>query len=349
MSDDIEAQLAALEEKAPLTDDGDDGNPPAEVIEHKPYVAPGDPANSKPFVDPAAEAAKAAGEADPTKANPPVDPNAAPADDHPELATLRQKLNDKEGLAKKERELRRQEQAARQQMASQFEQQRQEMARLQAVINQITNPAPDPEVNVVEALKYTQAQLAQRQQADLQRFQQQQQINQQNAFVNNLKTTVEDFEAEFAESQPDYHEASDWLVDMEQKRMEALGLPPAQAEQMAIRTAIQMANMAVQNGRNPAEVAWNLAQQQGWKKAGAAPAAGAQPAAGAAPNVQQQAAEKLAQLRAGQDAAKTMNGGGNPGSGGPPSLKDVLNLHGAAAESAQDKWLDDMIKGRSRG
>ncbi len=94
-----------------------------------------------------------------------------------------------------------------------------------------------------------------------------------------------------------------------------------------------VAQQAIAANRNPAEMAYAMAQKMGYvpasKRNGGA----------------QAAAEKLAAIKAGQGSAQTLSGGG-AAQAGRTSLKTIANLEGAAFDSAMDKWLNDSIKGR---
>lgn len=303
MADEIESALAAMEDKAPLTaEPGDDG--------FQPQAVTGPSAEGAPA--PAATAPKPA--------------------DVPEIEALRTKLADiekraadKEGQAAAERNRRRQVEAQAIQYRQQVEQYQQQIAaaRERARMRQI----PDPEENVVEALKYERALRMRNEQQQQQLMQQQAQVNQQMQFVNQLKSTVEDYEADFRDKNPEYDDAANHLVDTEQKRLEMAGVPTPQAEQMAINWAVNMASMMINQGKNPAQVAWEAAQMIGWRPKGGA---GAQAVA----NGQ----AKLTAQMAGQQSARTMGGGG-VANNDAETLSAGLNLKGAAFDSWAEKFL----------
>lgn len=344
---DFDSQLAAMEAAAPMAPEPGDADfpthdgtqsefDPEDVTEGG---AEGEAVYSSEEDDDGAQPAQ--GAADPKKAaDPKAGAQAADAGTQA-LKAIETELGNMKAQAKQERERRRASDAALAQRDAIIAQNQREMAEMQALFNQITNPAPDPETNIVEAYKHLQAQLQRQQAAQAARQQAAQQTQQQLQFTQRFKSTVEDFEAEFTQTQPDYPEASDWLVAQEQKRLEMLGMAPDQAERESINVAVQLARIALQNGKNPAEVAWALAQQQGFKPKREAEAAAA---AAAQPNGQQ----KIAQLKQGAAAAKTMGGGGTKDAAGQPTLKHANSLDGAAGASAREKWLNDMIKGKQR-
>ena len=332
MADDIDTQLASMIERAPMTPQpGDEGYTPEPVKkaeEPQKEIPAGFESEKKPEEQqqqqqPTGEEKKE------------VAPDIAA-----ELESFKKKFTDQQGLAAKERAERRAEAARREAAEAQLAQFQQQMQEFQARMRRGQNEVPDPEEDLVESVKYLQAQLNQERQQAQQYAQQYQVQQQQVAYVNNIKTKVEDFEAEFREGQPDYDEAANWLVDMEQEKLEMAGVPKAQAEQAAINWAVNMANIALRQGRNPAELAWNAANKLGWQPKAKAEAA-AKAAAAAAKEAETKAAEtaKMAAQKAGQEAAKTMSGGGAGANSGDDSLSYIGTLRGAAFDSALEKFL----------
>jgi hypothetical protein len=315
MADDIESQLSAVIEKAPMTlQEGDEGFSPSAIPEKAAPVQDEPTAIvEKTDAEKAAEALAAENDIEVIRKR---------------LADIEKKAADKDGQAASERAKRRAAEAQNKQMADQLARYEQQQRALQAR-RQMGN-IPDPEENVVEALKYERALRMQREQQEGQRWQQQQVQQQQIDQVTQLKNTVEDFEAEFRDANPDYDEAAEWLVDMEQKKLELAGAPKAQAEQMALNWAINMAQMGLSQGRNPAQMAYEAAKMLNWRPK----------SAGANTAAQQLAAQqqKLSTQKAGQQAAKTIGGGGAQSSG-TLSLAQIGELKGAAFDSAMEKYL----------
>lgn len=324
MADDIESALSALEDKAPLTaEPGDD-----DYIAHP--ISDDDAGGTPPVV-----------EADDEQAPAKVVEKAKPAGDDLPLDEIKKRWNDQKGATAKERETRRAAEAARDVAIAEANRIKQEAAALVARIQASQNKAPDPDVDIVAAFKHLQAQNAAMQQTEAQRQQQAAQIAQQDAFVTSLKNKVGDFEEEFKAEHPDYDEATDYLLDNEQERLEMLGYTRPVAAKMAEAFAINVARNLLAAGKNPAETAYALAQKMGFKPKGAEPvdpavaAAAAQAAAGA------QSADKLAQVRAGQKAAQTLSGGGTGKNGYDGSIKAIVNLKGAAFDDAFEKFMKD--------
>lgn len=323
MADEIETALSSIIERAPVTPQiGDEDFQPTAL---PPPKTDAPPAQDKVEVKP--------GDAKPAEEVKPEDQK--PQDPLVELEALRKKFADKDGMAAAERAKRRQAEAERQQLADQLAYFQQQMAAQQARQRAQQFKAPDPEENVVEAVKYERMlRMAQeRQQAQAQAAQAQQ--YQQLEYVNRLKTSVEDMEAEFREAHPDYDEHADFVVDFEQQRLEMMGVPKPQAEQMAINWAINAADMMLKQGVNPAQAAYEQAKRMGYTPKAAKAAAEA--AADAAMKTAQ-AQANLQQKKNGQAAAATLSGGGSS-SGEDNTLSTIANLKGAAFDSAINKWL----------
>ena len=332
MADDIESQLAALEAKAPVTPEtGDPG-----FVEEAPQSAA--QPDQQQQQDKPAEAAQ--GAADPQQAQ--------QAKDELPLEEIKKRWEDQKGATAKERQERRAAIARAEAAEARAAQNEQRLAALVAQLQAGANKAPDPEEDVVGALKHTQQQLALAQQHEMQRRQQMAVVEQQNAFVNRLKAKVADFEAEFAEAHPDYEERSEFLLDGEEARLMDIGYTKEQAREAAANFAMNAALKALQEGKNPAEIVYKLSDRMGFKPRGEAPAAnGAQPDAAALAAQQKAAAEaaaKIAQVRDGQRATSPMAGGGNSNQF-DGSLKAGLQLEGAAFDAWQEKFLRTQTRG----
>ena len=156
-------------------------------------------------------------------------------------------------------------------------------------------PLPDPQADPVGHLlerlnraELTQAQViqaivAQRQQADQQTQQQQ--------MVAALQNRARAAEQEFAAATPDYTDALNFLADARHKELAALGYEDA-AERQAVLSheAMSLAAAAMQQGRNPAAVVYEMAKLRGYS----------------AKPVQSPAAEKFQQIAQGQAQSRTL-------------------------------------------
>lgn len=210
-----------------------------------------------------------------------------------------------------------------------------EMQRQQA-LRQFQAPPPDPYEQPEQAREWQRQQQAFQQQlfqAEQQRHHQERQAQAQERHFQQVSTAVEDYESEFKAAHPDYDDATDHMLGIQQKILEGMGYSPQVAAQQVAVWSVNVAQQALQSGRNPAEVAYDFAKQMGYTPKGQLSAA------------QVSASDKLAAIAAGQGASKTLSGGGGAGAG-RPSLKSIAGLEGAAFDSAMDKWLSDQIKGR---
>jgi hypothetical protein len=333
MADNIDAQLAALEAKAPLT------NTPEEIAagvvenEQREFENEAAAAIASEKPDTAAEPKPAADAKAP-------DPKAAPAKDDLPLEEIKKRWEDQKGLAAKERQERRAERAAREAAEQRAAAAEQRIAAIEARIRAGNQQLPDPDQDIVGYAKALEQRLNARDQADAQMRQQQQAANQQTQFVQGLQAKLGDFEEEFKADHPDYDEATDFLLDLEQDRLESIGIPKAQATQAVQNWAINTAQIMLRSGRNPAEIAYAQAQKLGWKPKGAAPAV---PAVDPAAQANAAAAEKLAAVRNGAKASNPMQGGGSGGAEGS-SLKALSQLKGAAFDAASEKFLRAMTR-----
>lgn len=134
-----------------------------------------------------------------------------------------------------------------------------------------------------------------------QRQQQELQI-QQAQFASHVTLMVNEFKA----VTPDYGDAYAFLQERRIAEMREMGANDQQIAQALPQEEFQLAAVALQNGRNPAEVAYQLAKARGYTKASAAVPKPTTPSA----------AEKLATIAKGQQNAQTLGNGGAPPAAG---------------------------------
>lgn len=298
---DIDAQLAALENAAPLTEEPTDADIIVDV-------------GGEPVGDPAAPA-------DPAKKPEPV---AAKEPLKPE--ELAQRYDSVKIALREERAQRRAERAA-----LQAEQQKMEAA-FQKFQEQYRQPQQQSQYRdqnqpftyedaVSEMWERQQQQDAWQQQQAAQTQRQQQQQDQRNREVQAIATTMSEYEADFREESPDYDDAVKHLTGAWDQQFEAMGYSPDQRKQIIDNLSINAVQVALQAGKDPAKAIYEAAQKVGYARQ-ATPAAGAQ---------------KLAQMQAGAAAAKTLSGGGSGVQGEGLTLKQLAGLEGAAFDSAMEK------------
>jgi hypothetical protein len=142
----------------------------------------------------------------------------------------------------------------------------------------------------------------------------QQRINrddEQRRFASAVGTKVSEFRA----ATPDYDAAYQHLI---QSRTEELALiyGPEQARQFVGQEEFNIALAAMQQGKNPAEVAYALAKQRGYARAEQKPAEPAKPTE----------AEKLEVIERGQASATSLAAAGGAPAGGPLTLDMIAKM-----------------------
>lgn len=300
MADDLEAQLAALENAAPLTEEPTDADIIVDVS-GEPVVEVDAP------VDPAKKPEEVA-------AKPPLKPE--------EIA---QRYDQVKVALREERAQRRAERAA-----LQAEQQKMEAAfqKIQARLAAPAQPVYDPnqqftyEDAVTELWQDRQQQTYQQQQEAALKARQTEQQQAQQREYQALQTTMSEYEADLRDEAPDYDDAVQHLTGVWDAQFEAMGYAPDQRKAIIDNLSVNAVQVALQQGRDPAKAIYEVAKKVGYTPAAPANANGAQ---------------KLAQMQAGAAAAKTLSGGGSGIQGEGLSLKQLASLEGAAFDSAMEK------------
>jgi hypothetical protein len=225
------------------------------------------------------------------------------------LGALQEERNKRQELQQQVQE----QQRAQQQLADR-------LTRLLEAQQLAQNPPPEPEVipdfdedprGHVEGLK---RQFSQQLEEMRQFMSGQQQTNQQAQFFQQIQSRVAVDEQTYRQVAPDYDQAAKFFNDRKLAEYGALGLDPVAARQQLAKDVLGIAQIAYQQGKNPAELLHGLAKAFGHvAKPGDAP--GAQPPADNGwypPNV----------------------GGGNGGQSGAPAAKQpntsLSSLEGAA-------------------
>ncbi len=127
----------------------------------------------------------------------------------------------------------------------------------------------------------------------------QRQQNEQMTAVRTLTTNAVALEQDFAANNPDYNEAASFLQSSRRQEYMAMGYNPVQANQAIQQEALQIANMAIQQGKNPAEVIYTLSKTRGFSKAA--------PASAPAPQPNNQAAvDQIRTVQNGQDQSRSL-------------------------------------------
>jgi len=158
-----------------------------------------------------------------------------------------------------------------------------------------------------------------------QSHQQTEQQRQVEAQINDIVTKASTYEVEFTKANPRYMDALGHIRQLRMAEAEALGIPQAHAMQALRNQELQLAAFALQNGKNPAELAYNLALRLGFNPESNAGAQGQQKAA------EQSEQEKL-EMAAKRERAQSMGGQGGGG-----DAKDLLEADNEEFEAAMQQ------------
>jgi len=197
-------------------------------------------------------------------------------------------------------------------------------AKIEALEQKATAPAqpvaniwegiPDPNADPIGAIEHIKR-IAD-QQAEVQR-QEQAKAAQEAAMlrqVQSIANAMRDAEEDFRDDFPDYDAAVGYLRDQVMAELEENGFSKAEALEKMNRDFLGLVPTALKAGKNPAEVAYKMAQKRGYKgldKSGA----------------------KIETIRQGQKAATSLSTGGQQAAK-PISAASVANLKGAAFDAA---------------
>lgn len=266
---------------------------------------------------PAPEPAKPAPPAEPAKPAPPAEPAKPaaaaepPADTRPKFvphAALHEERTRRQALERELADLRRAPAAA-------------------------PTPEIDPEVDPIGALKEIR-------EWKLNQGQREEQHRQMQEFTQRVQA----HEGDFAAATPDYGKAIEHLRAARASELKALGMPEQQIPQQLYKEAMDTANVAFQNGRNPGEVFYELAKTRGYALAAAPPepppaaetlAPVAEDAALAKKKADSDAA--LDRIARGQQAGRKTAGAGGETPEAEMTLEKLAGLSGVAFDNAMEK------------
>lgn len=183
---------------------------------------------------------------------------------------------------------------------------------------------PDPDKDALGALKATAEEVK-----TFREFQQRQQAQaQQNQYAQDVMMRASSHEAEFMKQAPDYGEASVYLKKSRADELSAIGMAPYQIQETLRGESLQLADAAMKQGKNPAEMVYSLAKSRGYAKTGAQ-IIQAQPDGDA---------EKLAKIAQGQRANTSLGNVGSAPTKQELSGKDLLAMN----EDQFASWLEKL-------
>lgn len=163
-----------------------------------------------------------------------------------------------------------------------------------------------------------------------------QQQHQMQQFTNAYASRAQ----EFAKETPDFKDAYKFVVDSRVRELQAIGYDATTAAQMAQNDELNIAGKAFQDGKNPAQVLYTLAEARGYKKADPAAAAAPNGSGAPPPDPMARLESKLDTIAKGQAAGKSLGG-----SGGAPG--ESLTLESLAGMSDTEfAELEGRMKGR---
>lgn len=166
------------------------------------------------------------------------------------------------------------------------------------------NADPDPVAALAHNQQLTVQQLAHLQQERQHQEQQRQHEEYQQRVISWAQSQADGFRKET----PEFDDAYNHLRTVRVQELQAMGLPVEQIKRTLYNDEMWVYHHAAQAGKNPAEIAFNMAKAAGWK-----------------PKQQQQAADqKMDTLQKGTQAAKTLGNGG--GDAGMPTLEQIAAM-----------------------
>jgi hypothetical protein len=201
---------------------------------------------------------------------------------------------------------------------------------------------PKPEIPALDKdpvghILGTQQELARQLQTNTQTTQQQQaQINNQlqaMQVLSALTQRAKAVEAQFELDNPDYGQAVNHLRRVRHQELQALGYDdPAERGNIIDQEGLGVAARSFQTGRNPAEAIYNLAKMRGWAPPAPAQSTSAEPPVEPAQPASPTADQRLQNIAAGQQHARSL---GNLGGRGPAPMTATRLLEASDADFAK--------------
>lgn len=185
---------------------------------------------------------------------------------------------------------------------------------------------PDPDEDVFAAVKHDRNELA----ALKERIQQVDAQQQQARQIEYIATSVKAAEAEFEKSTPDYNDAVTHLRDGRMRELMLWGATEQQAMQTVQQEALQIAAQALRMRKSPAEMAYELARQRGYRPKAAAPVA------------------DEAKIERAKEASKSLSGTGSSPTG-PMTVERLLRMSDREFAAYTEKNPDTVDRLMGRG
>ncbi len=141
-------------------------------------------------------------------------------------------------------------------------------------------------------------------------------------------STVMDFEAEFREERPDYDNAAKFLRESIQAELEVRGYSGEELQRALASELIGMTQTALKAQKNPAEIAYSLAERRGYKPGSVAKTEEKAERKEEKQPVIDTTTEKLQTLQKGQQAGRSLSAVGGKSGDGSMTLTKAANLKG---------------------
>jgi len=142
-------------------------------------------------------------------------------------------------------------------------------------------------------------------------------------------------ENEFESRTPDFQTASAFLRETRAQELATLGVDPYRVQQILGLEKLQLAQAALQQGRNPAEIIYALAKMRGYSPNAGGPKGRAASSDGEA--------SKLARIAKGQEAGTSL-GAASGAAPGKTGIEALLGMSDAEFASALDKMSADQLR-----
>lgn len=139
-------------------------------------------------------------------------------------------------------------------------------------------------------------------------------------------------EAEFAKATPDYMDAVNHLMQARQRELSFFTDDADAVRQQVQQEAWALAEAAVQRGRNPAQVAYEIAQARGYRPKKAEPE-------------QPPAAERIKAQAAAQEATQSLSQAGGPANTGRPTAEDLAKMSEAEFAKLDPEVIREVMGG----
>lgn len=161
-----------------------------------------------------------------------------------------------------------------------------------------------------------------RERQEAERTQEVQSREQQSAFQR-FSSHVTDSEAEFREENPDYDDAQTYFKKTLRAELEGLGLDGEELDQEFTRQVLGVAQKAIEKGKSPAEVVYNVAKLRGYKTGDTPKAKEPAPVKTESSEAVDKVVGTIQTLQKSQQASKSLSSVGGSGAGG----KDISIGH----------------------